>query len=288
MADVVELGGVGSPPVLSGYLVLSCGVGALVDAGPASVADEYVRRARARTSGSRLEYVLITHVHLDHAGGTRRVLELEPGARAAVYSRGAKHLVDPSRLLESSRGVLGDIVDVWGGMEPVDSRRLVVLEDGEELAVGCSKARLIATPGHAPHSSAWYLPEEGVLFAGDSAGMLLPGEGGAIWPLAPPPFRMDLFLDSLSKMETLSPELLCVSHFGCVRDVRDYLREVRRRYLEVDEAVAEACERGLRGHALLEYVLSALGIRAPAGRVEEAMLRNIKGLPGYSRCTSER
>jgi hydroxyacylglutathione hydrolase len=291
VAEVVDLGILGNPPVLSGYLVRSGGSAAIVDAGSASVADEYVSRARGILGGARLEYVLITHVHLDHAGGTARVLELEPGARAAVYSRGAKHLVDPSRLLASSREVLGPLVDEWGGIRPVDPGRIIVLEDGAELDLGGSRLRLIATPGHAPHSSAWYLADEGVLFPGDSAGMLLIGEGGLAWPTAPPPFRMDMFLDSLSRMESLNPRMVCVPHYGCTRRAIEYLRETRRVYLEVDRAIGEACGSGARDdREVLGAALRALGIAdAPVLDVlERELMRNIRGLPGYSRCSRGR
>ena len=291
MADVVDLGIMGDPPLLSGYLIISRGSAALVDAGPASLATEYLSRARRNSRGARIEYVLITHVHLDHAGGTKRVLEAEPGARAAVYVRGARHLIDPARLLESSRAVLGSLVDVWGGIEAVDPGRLVALEDGGELLVGDSAVRLIATPGHAPHSSAWYLVEERVLFPGDSAGMLVVGEGGFAWPVAPPPFRMDMFLESLSKLESLNPKTICLPHYGCTRRAREHLEGVRKVYIEADRALARACVERIRSDSeLLDIVLEHLGLKdvQGAGRLSDQLVRNLKGLPGYSRCLQDR
>jgi len=291
VAEVIDLGILGNPPVLSGYLVRSGGSAAIVDAGSASVADEYVSRAGGSPGGARLEYVLITHVHLDHAGGTARVLELEPGARAAVYSRGARHLVDPSRLLEVSRGSLGPLLDAWGGIEPVDPGRLIVLEDGDELRIGDSRMRLIAAPGHASHSSAWYLVDEGVLFTGDSAGMLIVGEGGFAWPAAPPSFRMDQFLESLSRLESLDPRMVCISHYGCTRRAREYFERTRRVHLEVDRALGEVCGSGAREDGeVLEALLEALGMDdIPRDHyLDRELAVSVKGLPGYARCSRNR
>jgi glyoxylase-like metal-dependent hydrolase (beta-lactamase superfamily II) len=288
VAEVVDLGILGTPPVLSGYLILSHGSGALVDAGSASVAKEYLSRARERSGGARLEYVLITHVHLDHAGGTRKILDAEPGMRAAIYTKGARHLMDPSRLMESSRQVLGGVVDLWGGMEAVDPGRLIQMEDGDELTIGDSTARLVATPGHASHSSAWYLVEDRVLFPGDSAGMLLIGEGGIAWPTAPPPFRMDMFMESLSKLESLDPRIVCVPHYGCTRRAREYLESTRRIYIEVDRALARVCDEGVRGDSkVLDGVLEILKLsEMPRGEfLDDELMRNVRGLPGYSHCS---
>jgi len=287
MAEVVDLGILGNPPVLSGYLVKSGQVAALVDAGSASVADEYISRAREHLNDTRLEYVLITHVHLDHAGGTARMLELEPEMRAAVYSRGARHLIDPSRLLESSREVMGHLVDIWGGIKPVDPGRLVTLEDGDELRIGDSRMRLIATPGHASHSSAWYLVDEGVLFPGDSAGMLVIGEGGFAWPTAPPPFRMDMFLESLGRLVSLRLEMVCVPHYGCTRRPYEYLARTRDIYLRVDGALERICGTGVHGDSrILDGIVKELGLGTiPRGEaIDDELMRNVRGLPGYSMC----
>ncbi|MGC9192219.1 MAG: MBL fold metallo-hydrolase [Conexivisphaera sp.] len=159
-----------------------------------------MRRAWERLrehGGASLEYVLITHVHLDHAGGAHARLLVQHPARRRLL-KGAKYLVDPSRI--------------------------VSLEDGGELRLGGATLRLVVTPGHASHSSAWYLVGNRVLFSGDSAGMLVVGEGWFVRPTAPPPFRVDMFLDSLSKPESLDPLMVCMPHYGCTRRARRYLR----------------------------------------------------------------
>jgi glyoxylase-like metal-dependent hydrolase (beta-lactamase superfamily II) len=184
--QIIYLGELGNPPILSGYLVLKNKKGALIESGPTSVVDEYIYRVKKYIEPEDLKYIFVSHIHLDHSGGSWKFVNEFPEIKVIVHEKGSKHLIDPKKLVEASKTALGKIYSYWGDPEPVPEKNIMPV--GDQFFEPEFGIRIIYTPGHASHSTALYHEETGTLFPGDSAGMLLFGEGGKIWPAAPPPF----------------------------------------------------------------------------------------------------
>jgi glyoxylase-like metal-dependent hydrolase (beta-lactamase superfamily II) len=203
--------------------------------------------------------VAVTHIHLDHAGGVGDVARAFPNATVYVHEKGARHLVDPSRLVSSAAMVYGDLLDsLYGRLDPTPAERIHVLDDGEELKVGPTRVlTTVDSPGHAKHHLALHDSESGILFAGDAVGVRLP-DAGVLRPSTPPPdFDLDSALHSLDRFAERAPQGLALAHFGLVPDPVAMLEEAKgtlRRWAEVAEAawregrdIAEALEREFAG-----------------------------------------
>ncbi len=162
--------------------------------------------------------VAVTHIHLDHAGGVGDVARAFPKARVYVHERGARHLVDPHRLVASAAMVYGDKLDsLYGRLEPTEADRITVLHDGDEVDLGDGRRlRAIDSPGHAKHHLGFLDSASGLLFAGDAVGVKLPG-GGALRPATPPPdFDLDQALDSLRRFGEARPAAVALAHYGLI------------------------------------------------------------------------
>lgn len=179
--------------------------------------------------------IVVTHVHLDHAGGVGDLARAFPGATVYVHPEGARHLADPSRLVASAARVYGDLLDgLYGRLDATPAERVHALEDGDEIAVGPGRSlTAVHSPGHARHHLALHDSETGVLFAGDAAGVRLP-DVGVLRPATPPPdFDLDLAIGSLRIFVARRPSGLALAHFGLLEgdpadvlgDAEDVLRD---------------------------------------------------------------
>jgi glyoxylase-like metal-dependent hydrolase (beta-lactamase superfamily II) len=199
--------------------------------------------------------VVVTHIHLDHAGGVGDVARAFPGATVYVHPKGARHLADPSRLIDSAARVYGPLLDsLYGRLDPTPAERIHVLEDGESIPVGPARALIaVDSPGHAKHHVALHDTLSGVLFAGDAVGVKLP-DAGVLRPSTPPPdFDLALALHSLHRFAERRPAGLALAHYGLLEDPLDVLDEAEgtlRKWADVAEAafrsgddVAAALER---------------------------------------------
>jgi glyoxylase-like metal-dependent hydrolase (beta-lactamase superfamily II) len=167
---------------------------------------------------SDLAGVAVTHIHLDHAGGVGDVAGAFPNATVYVHEKGARHLADPTRLVDSASRVYGPLLDsLYGRLDPTPADRLHVLADGEAIDIGDGRTlRAIDSPGHAKHHLGLLDSASGYLFAGDAVGVRLP-DGGVLRPATPPPdFDLDLALQSLQKFADHSPTGICLAHYGLV------------------------------------------------------------------------
>lgn len=190
---------------------------------------------------SDLASVVVTHIHLDHAGGVGDVAAAFPRATVYVHEKGARHLADPSRLVESAARVYGDLLDsLYGRLEPTPTARIAVLGEGDQVVVGPGRSlTAVDSPGHAKHHLGLHDSESGILFVGDAVGVRLP-DVGVLRPATPPPdFDLDLALDSLRRFALRRPSALALAHFGVVpgepSETLDEAAEVLRRWTEVAE-----------------------------------------------------
>lgn len=273
--DPVDLGGDvwlvdtqmgGFDGITAGYLIRGERP-ALVETGAARNVGEVVAALERLGIGpDDLATVVVTHIHLDHAGGVGDVAAAFPRAEVVVHEAGARHLVDPSRLMASAARVFGPVLDaVFGELRPTDAARVRVLHDRDAVDLGGGRRlESFDSPGHARHHVGLIDSQTGDLYTGDAAGVWTP-ETGDLRPATPPPeFDLETAIASIERMRERMPTRLLFSHFGPVTDVAttldrsveelrlwvELVREARADGLDVDHAVARVRERTLERYAV--------------------------------------
>jgi glyoxylase-like metal-dependent hydrolase (beta-lactamase superfamily II) len=173
--------------------------------------------------------IVLTHVHLDHAGATGTLVKRNPGIRVFVHEKGAKHMIDPDRLLESAARIYGgDMNRLLGECVPVPPRNVTALTGGEQLSFGKRRFRVMYTPGHASHHIGYLDLLTGVAFVGDTAGVRI--GNGSIVPVTPPPdVDLENWRRSLEQIGVWKPERLFLTHFGLSDSVDWHLREFKEK-----------------------------------------------------------
>ena len=222
--------------------------------------------------------VVVTHIHLDHAGGVGDMARAFPGATVYVHEKGARHLADPSRLVASAGRVYGDLFDrLYGRLAPTEADRIQVLDDGDEVAVGEGRVlTAIDSPGHAKHHLGLLDSGSGLLFAGDAMGVRLP-DVGVLRPATPPPdFDLDAAVTSLRRFAAHRPEALALAHYGVVPG------DPAAALAEAEEALrrwAEVAERAWReGADVAEALTAAFGDELAS--TDEALRERVETLNG--------
>ncbi|MBX5328941.1 MAG: MBL fold metallo-hydrolase [Candidatus Bathyarchaeota archaeon] len=240
----------------------------------------------------QVAYVAVSHIHLDHGGGAGALLRHLPKAKVVVHPRGAPHLVNPEKLWQQSRQVLGNITEIYGPPEPVPEERIIAANDGMILDVGNDvKLKVIETLGHASHHLSYYEPLTEGIFPGDAAGIYL-NKIGVIVPTTPSPFRLDIALASLDKLINLKPKVLYYSHFGKAENAMEKLQtyvnqlklwariakqglengedlaDISKRILESDEAIRKARDY-IQSHAVLSETVLGESVQGVVDFVEK-------------------
>ena len=186
---------------------------ALFDTGPESTFTNVATELRAAGYAPEdVRHVFLSHIHFDHAGAAWRFAEL--GATVYVHRRGAPHLIDPTRLVESAARIFGaDMQKLWGTIAAVRAEQVRVLDDGDVIRLGALEIRALATPGHASHHHVYHWDD--TLFGGDIAGVRI-GGGPPIPPFVPPELHIESWLESIDKIRALNVAKLYLPHFGLV------------------------------------------------------------------------
>ena len=196
---------------ISIYLVIDEKI-AVIDTGPACSHDSLVRGIHAAGFNLQdIDYVIPTHIHLDHFGGGGHIMEVCENAKAIVHPKAYKHVSDIENWWEGSCEFLGDIANLYGKPKPITQSRLISAEKGFELSLGKLNIQALHTPGHAPHHITWICNKDA--FVGDSAGLWYPNLEKS-FPVTPGYYRHDLALESIEKMSLLDLEYLHYTHFG--------------------------------------------------------------------------
>ena len=168
--------------------------------------------------------LLLTHIHFDHAGAAGALVRRWPDVEVWVHERGARHLVDPERLVNSARRLYGDDFDrLWGEVVPIPEGNLRVLEGGETIG----DWRVAYTPGHASHHVSYLDQRTGAAFTGDVAGARI-GSGPMVPPTPPPDIDLELWAQSIETIAAWEPEALAITHYGTFTDVAEQLDSLRR------------------------------------------------------------
>jgi glyoxylase-like metal-dependent hydrolase (beta-lactamase superfamily II) len=195
---------------------------------------------------AELAGVAVTHIHLDHAGGVGNVAEAFPSATVYVHEKGARHLADPTRLIDSAARVYGGLLDsLYGRLDPTPAERLHVLEDEEVIEVSPDRSLVaVDSPGHAKHHVGLHDSLSGVLFAGDAVGVKLP-DGGVLRPSTPPPdFDLDQAITSLGKFAARHPSGIALAHYGLLEQPEELLAEAEDTLRQWAETAEKAYREG--------------------------------------------
>jgi glyoxylase-like metal-dependent hydrolase (beta-lactamase superfamily II) len=206
----------GRPRIIATGVAHSSGGVALIDPGPSTTLPTLkATLAAAGIALSDVTSILLTHIHLDHAGATGTLLRERPTLRVFVHERGAPHMVNPEKLLASATRLYGDAMDtLWGEMLPVPASAMTVLAGKERIAVAGRSFDVEYTPGHASHHVSFFDRDSGVAWVGDSAGVKLTPDGFVLPPTPPPDVDLEAWGGSLHRIEQWRPEKLFLTHFG--------------------------------------------------------------------------
>jgi glyoxylase-like metal-dependent hydrolase (beta-lactamase superfamily II) len=209
--------------------------GMLVDPGPESSLHTLLEKIGEQQP----EAILLTHIHLDHAAATGAMVARWPDLQVYVHERGAPHIIDPSRLLNSAERLYGDKLEyLWGKIQPVPEANVTVLKGGETVR----GMRVAYTPGHASHHVSYLHEETGTAFVGDVAACRLPGTTLVIPPTPPPDIDVELWEDSIATLESWDADSLALTHFGPVDTPAAHLSEARTRLREEAELAKDMDE----------------------------------------------
>jgi len=231
--------------IIAAAVLRGAGGVVVVDPGPSTTLP-VLRHAltKAGASVQDITALLITHIHLDHAGASGTLLRENPRIKVYVHEKGAPHMVDPSKLLASAGRLYGDAMDrLWGEVLPVPSGSLVALAGGERVTAGDREWDVAYTPGHASHHVSYFSPDAGVAFVGDTAGVQVVPGGFVLPPTPPPDIDVPAWLDSLAVIERWQPSSLFLTHFGPTERVATHLAEVRDHLQLMERLAREAMSR---------------------------------------------
>jgi glyoxylase-like metal-dependent hydrolase (beta-lactamase superfamily II) len=232
-----------------------------------------------------VDVLVVSHIHLDHAGGAGFLLDLMPRAKVYVHAFGEPHLHDPSRLLASAQRALQDMAEAFGTMRPIRTDRLVAIQDGDELDLGQRQLTFYHAHGHAPHELVIFDSKNRCLYTGDEAGLWLPDDGFLMPLSTPPSFDLETNLASLRRMLRLEPRALLFSHFGPHLRPQEAIEQQLALYPDwssfVRSRLGATSEDGMVDEL---YALHAKGVRTwPAEFLKERMRNSVNGLVVYHR-----
>ena len=243
--DYIDLNFRGSPRVIATAVVAGTDGIALIDPGPTSCLATLEAGLRERGYTLRdVRSLLLTHIHLDHAGAAGTIVARVPEVRVHVHERGAPHMIAPERLLASATRLYGDQMEtLWGAFLPVPADRMVVLQGGERLDVASHRFRVAYTPGHAVHHVSYLDEQSGMAYVGDTGGVRVSGDY-LIAPTPPPDIDVETWRASLDTIDAWQPVSLFLTHFGPVTPARAHLAEFRHTLTSAAEAVKASMTAG--------------------------------------------
>jgi glyoxylase-like metal-dependent hydrolase (beta-lactamase superfamily II) len=231
---VLDTNWVGHPRSIAAALLESEDHRAIIDPGPESTLATL--REQLRTHGlaiADLDAILLTHIHLDHAGASGALVRENPGLSVYVHASGARHLADPTKLLASATRLWGDELSIlFGETLPVPPENLRILEGAQTLTLGDRKLDVVYTPGHASHHVSYFHPPNERAFVGDMAAVRIPPSDFVMPPTPPPDIDIELWEDSIERILDWQPQSLGLTHFGAIDEPEAHFDVVRERLRE--------------------------------------------------------
>ncbi len=273
-ARLIDLLHLGRPHVIGSYLLLG-DQPALIDPGPASTLDTL--EAGLSAHGLALvdiQTILLTHIHLDHAGATGTLLRRYPHLRVYVHPRGAPHLIAPEKLISSATRLYGDAMQrLWGPILPVPEQAINVLSDRETLRIGGRTLHIYAAPGHASHHVVYFDEHSGAAWIGDTGGVCRPGAAVARPATPPPDIDLEAWQRSLDMLRALDPSVLLLTHFGPAYQPAAYIEDYRATLLYWADVVRAGLSSGAdEATQIAQLDALAQSSLGPATSAEDATL----------------
>ena len=233
------------PRSIGTALLESDGHRAIVDPGPGSTLDTLKKELRAHgASVTGLDAILLTHIHLDHAGASGALVKENPKLAVYVHKLGAPHMIDPSKLLASAARLWPDTLQqLFGDAVPVPAENLRILEGGETIQLGSRKIEVAYTPGHASHHVSYFEDAEGVAFVGDTTGVRIEGHSYAMPATPPPDIDLKIWDTSFAAILERKPKRLFLTHFGFSEDPAAHIAQFRERlhhWMEITESILQS------------------------------------------------
>lgn len=278
----------GRPHAIAAYLIRQGDAVVLIESGPGSTLSSLQSGlAKENLSPRDVTHILLTHIHLDHAGAAGWLAQ--QGAEIYVHPLGAPHMLNPEKLISSATRIYGERMEsLWGEFLPVPENKLYVAKDGEEIAIGDLRFIPINTPGHAEHHYAYLF--EDICFCGDVGGVRIPGYQYLRVPMPPPELHIERWKESLNRLRKEKFARIAPTHFGIFDDVDWQLNEVEKgldsaaRWLEkvmpsdppteeLRESFAKWVMEEGKSIGLSEEVVKAYEVANPLGMSADGLLR---------------
>ena len=236
----------GNPQVIAACLLKGDGGPAIVDPGPTSALPTLKEKlAQCGLRVADLDAILLTHIHLDHAGATGTLVAENPRLRVYVHERGATHMAQPEKLLASAQRLYGGEMDLlWGEFRAVPADNLCVLRGGEQIHAGGRVLEVEYTPGHASHHVSYFDASTGLAFIGDTAGIRSANRPYIVPPTPPPDIDLETWGKSLDLILARKPAKLFLTHFGIAEPVEEHVAELRERLAQWGGIVRESLLSG--------------------------------------------
>ena len=253
---IIDLKPVGLEEFIASYVLKGQRATAIIETGPTcSVPNLLSGLQEIGVKNDEVDYVMVSHIHIDHAGGAGTLLAHLPNAKLVVHPKGAPHIINPEKLWEASKQVLGKVAVAYEKIEPVPQNRVITPADGETFDLGDSlHVRVLETLGHASHHLGYFENETLGVFQGDAAGIYLPQLDVTI-PTTPAPFHLELTMASIRKLEQLQPRRLYYTHFGPRENAIAKLENYRRQLELWAGVVSEAVKRGDTEDSIYRQIL---------------------------------
>jgi glyoxylase-like metal-dependent hydrolase (beta-lactamase superfamily II) len=244
-AQLIDLLHLGQPNVIGAYLLLG-DQPALIDPGPASTIDTIEAGLTAHGLAlADIQAILLTHIHLDHAGATGTLLRRYPHIQVYVHTRGAPHMIAPEKLIHSATRLYGDAMQrLWGPILPVPEQAINVLSGGETLHIGGRALQVYDTPGHATHHVIYFDERSGAAWIGDTGGVCRPSASVARPATPPPDIDIEAWQRSLDLLRALNPSVLLLTHFGPAYQPSVYIEDYRAMLLHWADIVRNGLSSG--------------------------------------------
>jgi len=235
--------------------------GVLLEPGPTSTIPS-IQQAMKQLGMKDLAYIIPTHIHMDHAGAIGSLAQLFPHAKVVLHPRGAKHVIDPSRLIESTRMAFGnDFEDRYGPILPVPESQVETPGDGEKISIDERELEIVHSPGHAPHHLAIFDHKTKGLFSGEALGLVLPEARLSPLPAAAPPsFDMEEYLESMEKLRAFHPRIIFYSHDGAGKNPEQLISKAAENTKIVGDMILKTLREGHGNEAVRSRLQEAIGI----------------------------
>ena len=270
----IDLNWTGRPRSIAALLIENGGKSAVVDPGPESTLEALRAGLQARgQSVHSLDSLLLTHIHLDHAGATGALVGENPSLKVYLHEFGAVHMIDPSKLLASAGRLYGgDLKPLYGECPPVPKENLLELNGGEQVSIGDVELDVFYTPGHASHHVAYWDRKSRTALVGDTAGIRVQGDKFLLPATPPPDIDVEIWNQSLDTISAWSAERLFLTHFGFIENPGEHIRLYKERLAEwsalTRKLMASGMETAEAEKAFVDSVASEIKSTLPADAAE--------------------